>query len=243
MASYNGDDWLNSINGAIADTIKASQEIADRVRNTADAAGKVIGANLYEFVEQGTETIGKVVSPIAENPLVQFATKVPVINWLAAALGQVDVAAVERDVNELRLKYPLDTDEQLAQRVMVNTAWKAAGVGLVTNVVPPLAVTLFAIDLGAIAALQAEMLYRIATIYRFSPTDPTRRGEVLALWGLSTGSSGLLKTGLSFVEFIPALGALVGVSGDAGLIYSMGYLACRFYEAKRKSGGDTNELS
>jgi uncharacterized protein (DUF697 family) len=234
MASHNGDDWLNSINGAIADAIKASQEIAERVRNTTDAAGKVIGTNLYEFVEQGTETIGKVVSPIAENPIVQFATKVPVISWLAAALGQVNVAAVERDVEELRLKYPLDTEEQLAHRIMVNTAWKAAGVGLVTNVVPPLAVTLFAIDLGAIAALQAEMLYRIAAIYRFSPTDPTRRGEVLALWAISTGSSGLLKTGLNLVEIIPALGALIGVSGDAGLIYTMGYLACRFYEAKRK---------
>lgn len=207
---------------------KVSQAFAAKLKKVGE-----IGPRLYQLVERGTVTVGKVVTPIANNPLVRFATKVPIISWLFAALGQVDVVSVQKDVENLRQKYPLDSTEQLARRVMVDTTWKAAGVGLLTNAIPPVALLLFAIDVGAIAALQAEMIYRIATIYGFSPTDPTRRGEVLTLWGLSTGSSGLLKSGLSIIEIIPGIGALAGVTSDSALLYSMGYLACRFYEEKR----------
>jgi uncharacterized protein (DUF697 family) len=49
------------------------------------------------------------------------------------------------------------------------------------------------------------------------------------------GGSGVLKGGLSFVELIPVIGAVVGASSNATLIYSLGYIACRFYEAKRHS--------
>lgn len=222
-------DWMNQ---AIADAVKSSQEISDKLKET-------VGVPLYQFVEQGTETIGKVVAPITENPVVRFATRVPILSWLAAALGQVNVSRVQAEVEELRRQYPLETADQLAQRVMVTTAWRAAGIGLVTNAIPPLALALFAVDLGAIAALQAEMIYRIAAIYDFSPTEPTRRGEVLALWGLSTGGSGVLKSGLSFVEVIPGVGTVVGVASGATLIYTIGYLACLFYAEKRRVSVNT----
>jgi len=223
-----------SISDAIAAAIRTSQELADKIKAAATIRGERIGPVLYEFVEQGTETVGRVVTPIAENPFVKFATTIPVIRWLFAALGQVNVEAVQKDVDELRRKYPADTPEQLAHRVMMDTAWKAAGIGLATNLIPPLALTLFAIDLGAIAALQAEMIYRIAVIYGFLPTEPACRGEVLTLWGLSTGSSEVMKIGLSIVELIPGLGTLVGTTSGAGLIYGMGYLACLFYEEKQR---------
>ncbi len=215
---------------------KVSQAFAAKLKEM----GEAIGPQLYQFVERGTVTIGKMVTPIANNPMIRFATKVPVVSWLFAALGQVNVPSVQKDVEKLRQKYPLDNTEQLAQRVMVDTAWKAAGVGLLTNAIPPVALMLFAVDVGAIAALQAEMIYRIATIYGFSPTDPTRRGEVLTLWGLSTGSSGVLKSGLSIVEIIPALGAFIGVTSDAAMLYTMGYLACRFYEEKQRVEGSSD---
>jgi uncharacterized protein (DUF697 family) len=157
-----------------------------------------------------------------------------------AALGQVNVERVQQEVDALRQQYPLDTPDRLAQRVIADTAWKAAGIGLVTNIIPPVALMLFAADLGAISALQAEMIYRIAIIYGFSPTDVARRGEVLAIWSLSTGSSGALKMGLSFVELLPGIGAVVGSAGDATLLYSLGHLACRFYEAKQKATSTSN---
>lgn len=62
--------------------------------------------NLYRFIEQSTETMGAIATPIAENPVVKFATKLPGINWFMAALGQVDVNLVDKAVAELRQKYP-----------------------------------------------------------------------------------------------------------------------------------------
>lgn len=224
---------MTSMSEAIAAAVQASQMLGDRARQAATAASDQVMPGLYQFVERSTETVGHVVTPIAENPLVRFATKVPGISWLMAALGQVDVDRVQQEVSELKRTYPLETQEQLAQRIITETTWKAAGVGLATNLIPPFALMLFAVDLGAIAALQANMIYRIATIYGFSPKEPTRRGEVLAIWGLLTGGSSVLKTGLSVVELIPGLGTVIGTAGDATLLYSLGFLACRFYEEKQ----------
>jgi len=226
---------------AIAAALKTSQAVTERLQATANETGERIGPVLYDWVERGTETVGKVVTPIAENPFVKFATKVPGINWLFAALGQVNIESVQKDVDKLRQQYPADTPEQLAQRVMADTSWKAAGIGLATNFIPPLALTLFAIDLAAVAALQAEMIYRIAVIYGFSPTDASRRGEVLTLWGLFAGSSEVVKMGLSIVELVPGVGTVVGPTSDAVLIYSMGHLACLFYQEKLRSQGGSQQ--
>lgn len=229
----------DAISEIIATAIRASQIMAEQIKEPFTTVGNTVGDTLHSLVEQSTEVVGKVVTPIAENSMIKYATKLPGINWLMAALGQVDEDAVQREVAALRQKYPIDTTEQLAQRVITETTWNAARVGLFTNFLPPLALMLFALDLGAVAALQAKMIYQIAAIYGFAPEDPTRRGEVLAIWGLSTSSSGFLKTGLSFVEIIPGVGAAVGITTDAALIYAVGMLACQFYETKlKKAAGD-----
>ncbi len=213
----------------------AVQVATDEITGTTTAVGKTVGPVAQRFVEQGTETVGKIVTPIAENPLIKFAAKVPGINLLLTALGQVDVDQAQNEVDKLRQQYPLETPEQLAHRIIVDTALKAGGIGLLTNFLPPLALALFGFELAAITALQAEMVYRIAAAYGFSLKDATRRGEVLAIFGLSVGGSGTLKVGLGFVELLPVIGAGVGASSNAALIYSLGYVASRFYEAKRNS--------
>jgi uncharacterized protein (DUF697 family) len=231
----------DTINEAIANAIRASQVMAEQMKEPMTTMGNTVGDTLHRLVEQSTETAGRIVTPIAENPLVKYATKLPGINWLMAALGQVDEEVVQREVATLWQKYPTDTTQQLAQRVITETAWNAARVGLFTNFLPPFAVMLFALDIGAVAALQAKMIYQIAAIYGFAPEDPTRRGEVLAIWGLSTGSSGFLKTGLSFVEILPGVGAAVGITTDAALIYAVGTLACQFYETKLKRAAEQQQ--
>jgi len=214
---------------------QALQIAAEDMTSNTTAVGKEVGSQAHRLVEQGTETMGKIVTPIAENPLIKYATKVPGINVLLAALGQVDVEKAEAEVEQLRRDYPLETAEQIAHRIIVDTSVKAGSIGLLTNFIPPLALALFAVDITAITALQAEMVYRIAAAYGFSLKDPTRRGEVLAIFGLSVGGSGVLKAGLSVVELLPVIGAFVGASSNATLLYSLGYAACRFYEAKRHS--------
>jgi uncharacterized protein (DUF697 family) len=124
----------------------------------------------------------------------------------------------------------------LVQRTIQSAALNAAGVGLVTNLLPPMAVALFAIDIAAIATLQAEMLYRIANLYGFAADEPTRRGEVLAIYALSVGGTGVIKTFLSIPEAIPVIGAVVGASSDAALLYGLGQVANQYYAAKRNRG-------
>ncbi|MBV8882542.1 MAG: EcsC family protein [Chroococcidiopsidaceae cyanobacterium CP_BM_RX_35] len=213
--------------------ITALQSAADNVTSTTTAVGETVGPVALQLVEQGTETLGQIVTPIAENPIVQYAAKVPGISWLLTALGHVDVEQARKDVEQLQQEYVLETPEQLAHRVIFDACLKAGGVGLITNFLPPFALTLFALDLAAMTTLQAEMLYRIAAVYGFSLKDPARRGEVLAIFGLSVGGSGVLKVGLGIVELIPGMGAVIGASSNAALLYSLGYTACRFYEAKR----------
>lgn len=221
----------------------AVQVAADSITGTTTVVGKTVGPATQRFVEQGTETVGKFVAPIAENPLVKYATKVPGINVLLAALGQVDVEKAQTEVEKLRQEYPHETPQQLAQRIIADVAWKAGGIGLAANFIPPLALTLFGIELAAITALQAEMIYRIAAAYGFSVKDPTRRGEVLAIFGLSVGGSGVLKSGLSFVELLPLIGAFVGASSNTALIYGLGHIASQFYEAKKNSATQAEVVS
>lgn len=211
------------------------QSTTRAIAGSTNFLGETVGSTAQRFVERGTETVGKIVTPIAENPLVKYATKLPGIGWIMAGLGQVDIERVQSDVGKLRQNYPLENSEQLAHRIIFDAALKAAGIGLITNFAPPLALTLFAVDMAAITALQAEMIYRIAAVYGFSLQDPTRRGEVLMIFGLSAGGSNVLKMGLSLVELLPVVGAVVGASGDATLLYSLGAAACQFYEAKKKS--------
>jgi uncharacterized protein (DUF697 family) len=222
-----GNSTPDPMRDAIATAARMAQGMSD--------LGETIGPVVQRSLEQGTETVGKIVTPIAENPLVKFAAKMPGINLLLAALGQVDVQKAQQEVNQLRQTYPLETPEQLAQRIIADTSLKAGGIGLLTNFIPPLALTLFAVDIAAVTALQAEMIYRIAAVYGFPLTDPSRRGEVLAIFGLSVGGSGVLKLGLSLVEILPLIGAVVGASSDAALLYTLGQLACRFYAAKHQS--------
>lgn len=230
--------YTEQVSEAIATAIQvgaSTAKLASEALQSATAVGESVGSVAQRLVEQGTETVGKFVTPIAEHPLVKYAAKVPGINWLLTALGQVDVEKAENEVEKLRQEYPLKTPEQLAHLIMVDASLKAGGIGLITNFVPPLALTLFAIDLAAITTLQAEMVYRIAAAYGFSLKDPARRGEALVIFGLSVGGSGVLKVGLGLVELIPGVGAVVGASSNAGLIYSLGHVACRFYEAKRNA--------
>jgi len=231
VADKEDSKQVNSTPDPMRDAIATAARMAQGMSEL----GETIGPMVQRSLEQGTETVGKIVTPIAENPLVKFAAKVPGINLLLAALGQVDVQKAQQEVEQLRQTYPLETPEQLAQRIIADTSLKAGGIGLLTNFIPPLALTLFAVDIAAVTALQAEMIYRIAAVYGFPLTDPSRRGEVLAIFGLSVGGSGVLKLGLSLVEILPLIGAVVGASSDAALLYTLGQLACRFYAAKQQS--------
>ncbi|PSF37923.1 hypothetical protein C7H19_08075 [Aphanothece hegewaldii CCALA 016] len=209
------------------------KDIEKLILNLQQASESVI-PRVHDFVEKGTERVGQIVTPVVSHPWVKYATKVPVIKWLMAILGQVDIQKVKQDVQKLQQEYPLEKPDQLAQRIIKTTVLQASGVGLITNFIPPLALALLPLDLAAVTVLQAEMIYRIAAVYGFSIEDPTRRGEILAIWWLSTNSSGFVKAGFSIFEIIPVVGTFVGVASNAALLTLVGNVAGKYYEEKLK---------
>jgi uncharacterized protein (DUF697 family) len=76
------------------------------------------------------------------------------------------------------------------------------------------------------------MIYQIACAYGLSLKDPARKGEVLAIFGLALGGNSAIRAGLGFVRNVPVAGAVIGASSNFVLLYTLGYAACRFYEAK-----------
>jgi uncharacterized protein (DUF697 family) len=210
------------------------QSLVAAADDLAATTGNALVSPLQPFLEPVAETVGRVVAPITHLPFIEYATAVPGVKWLLAAVGQVNIEQVRFDVDELRRQYPNESKRQLAQRVMADSAVQAAGIGLITNFASPVAFVLTLVDIGAVAALQAKMLYQVAAIYGYSPEDDARRGEVLTIWFLFSGGSSALKSGLSGVETLPGVGAAIGVAADASLLYSVGYLACRYYETKRQ---------
>jgi len=212
---------------------KVSSTAIDNTTRASEAAAD----SAHSALEQATESVGNTLHPIAENPAIDYVAKVPGLSWLTSALGKVNQTKVQADVSELKAKHPDESAEDLAHRIIVDTTIKAGGIGLATNIIPPIALGLFAVDLAAIASLQSEMLYRIAGIYGFEVTDPARRGEALTVFALSLGTSTAVKTGLGVVELIPIVGAAVGASSNAGILYSFGIAASQFYKRKREKAG------
>ncbi|MBE8988275.1 EcsC family protein [Nostoc sp. LEGE 12450] len=217
---------LESFVQSVAQTGKA-------VLDTALEVGEATAKQTHKLIEQTTQTSGQVVNRLSENWLIRKLSGVLNLNWLIGTPDAVDLEKAEAAVNKLKQKYPNESPSQIAHRIMVEKATQAGTVGLATSILPGIAVALLAIDLTATTKLQSEMLYQIAFDYGLDLKDPARKGEVLAIFGLALGGGRLLKAaGLGLLRNVPLAGAAIAASSNATMIYSLGYAACRFYEAK-----------
>lgn len=203
------------------------------ILGTAVVVGEATAKETHKLIEQTTQTSGKVVNRLNENWLIRKLSGVLNLNWLIGAASVVDLEKAEAAVNKLKQKYPHESPSKIAHRIMVEKATQAATVGLATSILPGIAIALFAIDLTATTKLQSEMLYQIASVYGLDLKEPARKGEVLAIFGLALGGERLLKAaGLGLLRNVPLAGVAIAASSNATMIYSLGYAACRFYEAK-----------
>ncbi len=184
-----------------------------------------------KILETTTVSTGQTLEWIASNPILRAADNIIGLDWLMTFLGKVDTAKVRATVEDMRSQYPQETPNQIAHRLIVQKTWEGGRLGLLTNIIPPIAALLLGIELIATTKLQTEMVYEIAAAYGLDLNEPARRGEVLAIFGLSLGAD-VLKTGLTVVEIIPGIGAVVGASTNAAMLYVLGQTACRFYEGK-----------
>ncbi|MEM8718186.1 MAG: hypothetical protein AAGE84_02600 [Cyanobacteria bacterium P01_G01_bin.39] len=199
-----------------------------------DTVGKLtenLTTEIQKVLEKTTVSTGQTLEWIASNPVLTSADKVVGLDWLMTFLGKVDIKKIQANAEQMRSQYPDETANQIAQRLIVQKTWSGGRLGLLTNIVPPIAALFLGIELVATTKLQTEMIYEIAAAYGLDLNDPARRGEALAIFGLSLGAD-VLKTGLTVVEIIPGIGAVVGASTNAAILYVLGQTACRFYEGK-----------
>ncbi|WP_253274278.1 YcjF family protein [Myxosarcina sp. GI1] len=213
--------------------VEATMEVAGSIGNLTEQAA----IESQKLLEHATDQTGKTLQAIADNPLLKGIDRTFGLDWLMTLLGKVDTKEVKATVDSLKTRYPQETPSQIAHRLIVEKTWQAGRLGLITNIIPPVAAILLGVELIATTKLQSKMVYEIAAAYGLDLDEPARRGEVLAIFGLSLGGN-FLKTGLSLVEIIPGIGAVVGASSDAALLYVLGRTACRFYEGKYQPFGD-----
>ena len=201
------------------------------VSDTLGTLTKSLTTETQKFLEKTTVSTGQTLDWISSNPILQAADNIIGLDWLMTFLGQTDTAKIQATVAEMRSQYPDETSNQIAHRLIMQKTWQGGRLGLMTNIIPPIAALFLGIELIATTKLQTEMVYEIAAAYDLDLKDPARRGEVLAIFGLSLGADAV-KTGLTVVEIIPGIGAVVGASTNAAMLYVLGQTACRFYQAK-----------
>lgn len=229
-------DAANHVGGAIAGTATSAaiavgntaNQVGGAITGTATSAAIAVGNTAL----QATDGAGFVLDMITSSPQLQELTKAFQVDKYIALIDKVDVVKADRHVKNLPRKFPKEKPAEIAHRIMMEKAIYVGGSGFASSLVPGFAAALFAVDLAATMAVQAEMIYQIAAAYGLNLQEPARKAEVLAIFGMSLGGSAALKAGLGFARNIPGAGAAIGASTNAAMLYALGYGACRFYEAK-----------
>ncbi|TAF30248.1 MAG: hypothetical protein EAZ69_22975 [Oscillatoriales cyanobacterium] len=231
----NAGNAAGSAGSAIANTASAVGNAAGSagsaiVVNTASAVGNA-AASAGSAALQVPKFLGSSIGLISQTPILKKLTQKFKIDWLANAIDAVDVVNAEAQVRELQRQYPREKPKEIAHHLMVEKALLAAGTGLASSLVPGVALALAGMDLAAMTALSAELVYQIAAAYGMDLRSSDRKKEVVAIFGLSLGSNLAIEAGVTLISNIPLAGAAINASASAAMIYAMGYGACRFYEA------------
>lgn len=214
---------------------KTVGEVSEAINNAAQSGKAVVektAQQTQQLIEQATLGAGQAVTRVNDNWFVRKLTGFLHLDWLFGATDRVDLEKAAAAVRKLQQEHPNESPSQIAHRIMVDKSIYAGGVGLVTSLVPGEAIALLAVDLATTTLIQAEMVYQIAAAYGLDLKDPARKGEVLGIFGLTFGGSRAIKAGLGLLRVLPVAGAVIGASANATMLYSLGYAACRFYEAK-----------
>lgn len=222
----------NTVSGATGAVggaaVMAGEAISGTVVNVAGAVGS---ATL-----QTTDGIGYLLDMIKHSPQLQELTRALKVDGFLHLIEAVDIVKAEAHVKKLQQKYPSERPNEIAHRIMLEKAIYVGGLGLTSSLMPGVATAMFAVDLAATTAVQAEMVYQIACAYGMDLHEPARKAEVLAIFGLAFGGGYALKVGLGFARSIPGAGPAIGAGSNAAMLYALGYGACRFYEAKLNPG-------
>ncbi|NES76440.1 MULTISPECIES: EcsC family protein [Okeania] len=216
--------FLGSLFGSVRG---AAQVVGNATVQAACGAGEAIGS----VAVNTTHSLGYVTEMVNNSQLLLPLTKALKIELLEI-VDRIDIVKAETEIQRLQQKYPNESPSEISHRVILEKAIYVGGTGVAISIVPGMGLGLIAVDLTVTSAIQAEMVYQIAYAYGFDLREPARKGEVLGIFGLAVGGGQALKAGLGFMRNVPLAGAVIGGSTNAVMLYSLGYAACRFYEAK-----------
>ena len=192
------------------------------------------------------------ITPVQDN---NKSGKLKLADKLVDRLGQViddtDENAAAARVAELRAKHPGETNEQLANRLILDKVRETAVVGATTSaatIIPGVGtlagLTLgIAADLGITFKLQAELVLEIATLYSHAMTPDEKRRVVLLVTGLSAGTTTLAhrtgkqiskrltaRIGSKYVtKALPIVGMAASASTNAVMTYAIGHRALAYF--------------
>ncbi|MBD2041301.1 EcsC family protein [Microcoleus sp. FACHB-672] len=211
--------------GAGKAVVGKATEVGGAIANTASKAGQTVAKKATNAAAPIMDATGK---------KIQNAKNVTT-DWLIRFIDKVDVPKAEAEVRQLQQQYPNEEPRKIAHRLMVDKTVLAAGSGLASNLVPGAALAMAGVDLAAMTALSAELIYQIAAAYGQDLQSSARKGEVITIFTLSMSGTLALEAGLGWLGNVPVAGAMIGASTNAAMIYALGYGACRFYEAKKRN--------
>jgi uncharacterized protein (DUF697 family) len=252
--SHNLHSFSDAVNHRATQVSKAARstatELGDAIAHTTQQAGKV-AAELGEatakqtqhLLAQATQGTAPAIALVSNYSVPRKVGSRLDWNWFLRASESVDLAKAAETVQALHTRYPNQSPNQIAHLLMLQKAGCVKGVAVAKNLIPEVATALLTVDLSTNLAFQAEMLYQIAAAYGLDLQDPARKDEVLAIFGLVLGGNQAAKLGLGLLRTTPIAGALVGASANAAMLYSLGYAACQFYEAKLNEAISDTKLS
>ena len=105
-------------------------------------------------------------------------------------LREIDQDEIVQNVSTLQAKFPGDTREELARRLLIKGAIKTATVGTAAGAVGgPIALLAMGPDIFTLVREQSRLVLSIAVLYGQKPKVDERLREVLAVLAVATGTT------------------------------------------------------
>jgi hypothetical protein len=231
-----------------SNVLRAMNSVTGRAYFMTDPSLKSQAQEIMTTVDQQLQTV-EAQPPVIQKEVDDVAKVL--MRKLFGVIHDVDIKAATERVAALRQKYPDDTPEQLAQRLIRDKIQRTGAVGAVTSsagLIPGIgtaaALTLgVAADIGATFRLQAELVLEIAAVYDYPLTESEKQRLVMLITGLSAGTSALarkagekiaLEVGERFAEkaiikALPVVGVIASAGTNALSTYIIGQRADAYF--------------
>ena len=174
-----------------------------------------------------------------------------IIRTISKVINDVDLEAAAARVEALKQAEPEATPEMLAKRLIRDKCEQTGKVGAVTSgaaLIPGIgtaaALTLgVAADIGATFKLHAELVLELAALYDYPLTEADKQRIVMAITGLSAGTSSLSRKAgekaaakiaekyalKSVVKFLPVIGIVASAGTNVLATYVIGRRAEAYF--------------